>query len=192
MALKGINLTSEISLNNKWTEDISISFAEDYIDELLLGESKNITMDIYTNTDLVGKYKASIFANVTAPKFSDWSYFYIYLNKTNITEVENRIIFTEKFVAENPQCIELTEIVEESKELFQQGKISEALKKSEEAMSACKDSISSNENVNRIGYLMDSAFYYLTFSVLFVFVLGIIIYIYKRIKLNKPEEGDYL
>ncbi len=192
VALRGINLTSEISFNNEWTGDVSVSFAEDYIDELLLGESKNITMNIYANTDRSGKYKAGIFADVNIPKFSDWAYFYIYLNKTNVTEVENRIIFTEKFVAENPQCIELTEIVEESKELFEQGKIEEALKKSEEAISACKEAIALNENVNRGEYIMGSVFYYLVFSVLFVFVLGIIIYIYKRIKLSKPEGGDYI
>ncbi|MCK5449662.1 hypothetical protein KAI32_02255, partial [Candidatus Pacearchaeota archaeon] len=191
-ALEGINLTSEISFNNEWTDDVSVSFAEDYIDQLLLGESKNITMNIYANTDKSGKYKANIFANVSAPKFSDWASFYIYLNKTNVTEVENRIIFTEKFIAENPQCIELTEAVEESKILFSQGKIDEALKKSEEVISACKETITSNENVSWGGYIMDSIFYYLIFPVLFVFILGIIIYIYKRIKLNKPQEGDYI
>ena len=192
VALRGINLTSEISFNNEWTDDVSVSFAEDYIDQLLLGESKNITMDIYAKTDRSGKYKAGIFANVSSPKFSDWAYFYIYLNKTNVTEVENRIIFTEKFVAENPQCIELTEVVEEAKKLFKQGKIDEALKKSEEAMNACKEAISSNENLNRGEYIMGSVFFYLVFLVLFVFVLGIIIYIYKRIKLSKPRRGDYI
>ncbi|MFH1238240.1 MAG: hypothetical protein V1491_02270 [archaeon] len=191
-ALRGINLTSEISFNNEWTEDVSVSFAEDYIDELLLGESKNITMDIYANTDRSGKYKASIFANVSSPKFSDWASFYIYLNKTNVTEVESRIIFTEKFVAENPQCIELTEVVEESKELFKQGRIDEALKKSEEVITACKNSIASNENLNWGESVMGSIFYYLSFSILFVLVLGVIIYIYKRVKLTKPQEEDYI
>ena len=95
-------------------------------------------------------------------------------------------------IADNPVCLELDELIEEAKLSFEGDNYEEALKKAENAVNACKDSISSDKSIVRRGGLIFNLFYYLFFATLFVFVVGLVIYIYKRIRFNNPEVSDYV
>jgi len=191
--LKGINLNSFVRYNDEFSEDVRISLGDSYIEELKYGQSENFSMRIFANTQRSGRYKATILANVTTPKFSDCGEFFIDLRRTNETEAEQILIFTEKLVAENPECLELTEILNEAKEAFVLGEYSNSLRLATEATEACEDAITANEQIKFpvAGFVKDN-FYYISFSTLVIFLAGFIFYVYKRVRFNKYKVDDYV
>lgn len=189
--LTGVSLSSFVSLNNIYVENVNISIAGAYIDSLKVGQSQNLAMRIYVDTHITGRYKATILANVTSPKFSDWGDFFIELRKINETEAEQMIIFTQKFISENPQCLELTELIREAQRLFADGQFENSVMKAREIVDACKKAISSNEQIWYRDFVQRN-FFYIASVVIFVMIFGIILYIYKRVKFNKVKEDNSL
>lgn len=191
--LRGINLSSFVRFNDEFSEDVKISLGESYLPELKFGQSENFTMRIIANTQRPGKYKATILANVTSPKFSDWGDFFIELKKTNESEAEQILIFTEKMVADNPECLELKELINQAKVAFELGEYSNSLRLAEEATTACEEAISANEQIRYpvSGFVKDN-FYYISFTTLVIFIVGFIFYIYKRVRFNKSKMNDYI
>ncbi|MDP2947028.1 MAG: hypothetical protein Q8N88_02850 [Nanoarchaeota archaeon] len=184
--ISGISLSNLILFNNEFSDDIRIEMEPTYLEKLTIDESKDFILKISANTQKAGRYKATIFANATTPKFSDWGDFFIELKKINETNAENVIIFTEKLIADNPECLELTEIFNEAKKYFEDGNYSTALTIAQRVADACEKIIRSNEQIrNMFGDIVDNIFYYLSITVLAVFLFGFIFYIYKRIKFNK-------
>lgn len=190
--LSGIDLSSQVLYNNKFSDDIKVDLGVDYIDLLKSGERKEFTMKILADTDRAGKYKATIFANISSPKFFDWGDFFIDLRRTNESEAEELLIFTEKLVADNPECLELTEVFRRAKEMFEVGNTEEALRLAEEVSSACEDAIMANEQIRyRIEGFVEKNFYYISFLTLAIFFVGFIFYVYKRVRFNKSVEDEY-
>ena len=110
-----------VRFNDEFTGDVKISLEEDYIDLLRQEESKNFTLKINANTQKSGKYKATIYANVSSPKFSDFGDFFIVLKKTNESSAEQLLVFTEELLKENSECLELTELFREAEKMFELG-----------------------------------------------------------------------
>ncbi len=191
--LSGINLSSLVKFNDKFNDDIKISLGINYIDMLKIGESQNFTMRISADTHKSGKYRATIVADVTAPKFSDWGEFYIELQKTNESKAEQLLIFTEKLIAENPECLELTETLRMAEAEFSNGEFSNAIEFAMRAIESCEDSIEANEQIRYpvAGFVKDN-FYYISFLTLAIFLFGFIFYVYRRVKFNKYKVGEYI
>jgi len=191
--LRGINLASYVRFNDEFSDGVKISLDGDYIKELKFGQAENFIMRIFANTQREGKYRATIFANVTSPKFSDWGEFFIELRKTNETEFEQSLVFVKKLIAENPECLELTELVKEAKKAFDLGEYSHSLTLSQKAINACEKKIASNE---QIGYpfseLISRNVYYVSVSALVMFVLAFVFYFYKRVRFNKYRVDEYI
>ena len=190
--LKGINLNSFVRFNDEFNNNVKISLADSYIEELKFGQSENFTMRIDANTQKSGRYKATILANVTSPKFSDYGDFFIDLRKTNESEAEQLLIFIEKLISENPECLELSELFKEAEIAFSLGEFSNAVRLAEEVTNACEDAIKSNEQIRySAGAFVEENFSYISFAVLIIFFVGFIFYIYKRVKFNKSKVEDY-
>jgi len=184
--LKGINLTSLVLFNTLYSEDIKIFMEPIYFPELKMGESQNLTMKILADTQKEGRYKATVYANVASPKFSDWGDFFIELRKVSDTEAEKIILFTEKLISENPECLELIELLKNAKDKLSKGESEEAINIATDISSACEEAIKSNEQIRfKLKDSLNKNFYYLLFAVLSVLLMGFIIYIYKRIRFNK-------
>jgi hypothetical protein len=191
--LKGINLTSFVQFNNEFSDDISISLGVDYIDELRFGQFENFTMRINANTQRSGRYKATIYANVSSPKFSDFGDFFIELRKTNESEAEQILIFTEKFLGDNAECIELTELLKEAQRLFDVDDFVASARIARELTEACEDSITANEQISYSAItIAGENFYYIAFALLTILFAGFIFYIYKRVRFNKSKIEDYI
>ena len=190
--LKGINLSSYVSFNDQFTDGVKISLEDNFIEELKFGQSENFTMVIRANTQRSGRYKATIFANVTTPKFSDWADFFIDLRKTNETEAEQLLLFTEKFISENPECLELVELLKEAKVHFDRSDFFESYRLSQQAVEACEEAISSNEQVRFDADDVRDSFYYISFVTLVIFFAGFLFYVYKRIRFNKAKIDNYI
>ena len=191
--LRGIDLSSEVLYNNKFSDNIRIDLGDTYVDVLKSGERKEYTMKIFADTDRSGKYKATIFANISSPKFSDWGDFFIDLRKTNDSEAEELLIFTEKIIADNPECLELTEVFRRAQDAFEAGNNVEAIRLASEVSAACEDAIMANEQVKyRIEGFVERNFYYISFVTLIVFFIGFIFYVYKRVRFNKYVGDSYV
>ena len=193
MDLKGINLSSFVKFNNIFTDDVTISLGDSYIKELKFGRSENFTMRIIANTQRSGKYKATITADVTSPKFSDWGDFIIDIKKANESEAEQILIFTEKLISENPECLELTELFNRAEVAFALGDYSATMKLAKEATEACEDAIKANEQIRYgvEGKVKDN-FYYIVFATLAIFFIGFVFYVYKRVRFNKYRADEYI
>ncbi|MCD4771477.1 hypothetical protein K8R30_03610 [archaeon] len=192
MDLSGIDLASEVLYNNEFSDDIKIELGTTHINELKVGERKDYTMKIIADTSKAGRYKATLFADIFSPKFKDWGDFFIDLRKTNESEVEEMLIFTEKIIADNPECLELTEIFRRAQEAFEAGNEVEAMKLAQEVSEACEDAIMANEQIKyKVEGFVQRSFYYITFATLMIFVIGFIFYVYKRVRFNKSGEGKY-
>jgi len=193
MALNGISLASEVLYNNEFSDDIKIELGTTNINELKVGERKEYTMKIIADTSRSGRYKATLFADVFSPKFKDWGDFFIDLRKTNESEVKDMLIFTEKIIADNPECLELTEIFRRAQEAYEAGNEVEAMKLAQEVSEACEDAIMANEQIKyKVEGFVQRSFYYISFATLMIFVIGFIFYVYKRVRFNKSGGDKYI
>jgi hypothetical protein len=191
--LRGISLNSYVRFNDAFSDDVKISLGDNYIEELKFGQSENFTMRISANTQRAGKYKATILANVTSPKFSDFADFFIEIKKANESEAEQLLIFTDKFIAENPECLEFTELFKEAEVSFSLGEYSNSVRLAREVVEACEDAIESNEQIRYKveGFVQDN-FYYISFATLVIFFVGFVFYVYKRVRFNKSGIDEYV
>jgi len=183
--LNGINLGSQVSLDGEFSENIRVALENVYISSLKVGQSEDYNMKIFVDTRREGKYKITISADVTSPKFSDWGDFYIELKKINETDAETTLIFTEKFISENPECLELMDLVNDAKEAFSDADFSLSFSLARDAVDACEELLAANEQIKYpVSFIKDN-FYYISFSTLMVFLLGFVFYVYKRVRFNK-------
>jgi hypothetical protein len=190
--LEGINLSSIIRFNNVLVDSPRVSFAYSYIDKLPFGQSRNLSMYINADTHRTGQYRATVYAGVSSPKFTDWADFYINLKKINETDAEQTLVFTEKLIAENPECLELTEVVKEARSLFEKKDFSKSLDKSREAIDACNEAISKNIQIEKAKSRVPNSMIYVGIITLLIFVFWFVFYTYKKVKLNKARVSDYV
>jgi hypothetical protein len=189
--LVGINLSGIVTFNNLKSDDVKLSLANSFIDRIGVKESRNLTVYISANTQVSGKYKITLYANVLSPKFSDWGEFFIELKKANETEAEYLLAFTQKMIFDNPKCIELTELLNEAEKAYRDGEISKSIAKSREAVQACKVAIEKGTSL----YGRDDArttIIYAAIATAAILFIWAIIYIYKRIKFNKARREGYV
>ncbi len=185
--LKSINLSYLISKNGSIAEGIRGEFTKHYFENLDKGKQENTTLTIYTNTNELGLYEITINASVESPEYHDWGKIYLTVREANKSEALEKILFTEEFIAENPECIEIKEVVEEAREYYEKEYYSKALEKAREAINSCRYAITQAANPQKTEQLREkNLFYrYLSYSILFAVFLSVVYYFYKRIKLRK-------
>jgi len=191
--LSGIKLTSQILYNDVVSDDVKILLESSYISGLKIGQKQDYVMRISTDTHRAGKYKATIFADVSSPKFSDWGDFFIELRNINESDAEKLLIFTEKLVSENPECLEFTELFNRAQDAFDSGDSATALKLAQEVSEACENAITANDQIrHKLEGFVDNSFYYILFATVLIFFIGFIFYVYKRTRFNKYKEDGIL
>jgi hypothetical protein len=106
--------------------------------------------------------------------------------KVNTTQ--QKIIFAEQFISENPECAEIKEIIEEAKRSIISGNVVLAQEKVDQAIDGCRkllsESAQARENVessNILNILVIGSFASL--------ILGLVFYFYKRYTLMKTLRG---
>jgi len=94
-------------------------------------------------------------------------------------------LFTEEFIAQNPECIEIREVVDEAWAFYNQGEYENALSKSREAIDACRYAISQPAIPKLEDTVKERLYKYLSITSLILFALLILYYIYSRIRIKK-------
>jgi len=179
-AFQGINLTSIAFKDGDQANLVYTEIDKSYFNVLGVGDSENLTLTVYFDTNKTGDYQILVNATSKTPKYTDWAMVHINLQKINDSEIKKLLLFTEEFIAENPECAELNEIVEEAKEYFASGNYDMAKLKSEQAIDFCKESIT---QVSLPSLKLQSPFTineYLVIATLSAIFLGVFYYSMKR------------
>lgn len=192
--LYGIDLRGLVEFNHESTGDLNISFSQDFIDVLKINESKDYTARIDMATEAVGRYDITLFGDVTTPKFSDWSTFYVEIQGLDESELSQLILFTEKFVSENPECLELTELLFQAQESFSKGDLIDSEKLTRQVINACEESISVNEQIRwRDNEVPLSKSFLIFFIVSLILLIVFLIFnYYNKIKFKKSKSDEYI
>lgn len=188
---KGTKDFNEISITSIAFKDGNIqnkvitSLDKSYIESLKKDTNENLTLTVFFDTNNTGDYEILINATSQSPKYTDWAKIYISLQETNGSRVRELLIFTEEFIAKNPECIEITEILNEAKKYFENGDFNSAREKADKAVSACREAIAqpglaslrfkSNFTINE----------YILIATIGSIILGILYYSIKRIRFKR-------
>ncbi|MEK6927541.1 MAG: hypothetical protein AABX11_03850 [Nanoarchaeota archaeon] len=174
--LSGINLDSLLALSIQG--EVNISLSKLYIDSLSSGESEEVILYIFADTNKSGKYLVTLFANVTSPKISDWADFYLEIIEPK-RKVKEIIIFTEQLMVDNPECRELNELLNEAKSLMANNDFDAAFNKAQEAIDGCRKimALDSKRSLTQNLYGDYTYYFLLTFLVMAMFLIYIL---YKR------------
>ncbi len=188
--LSGINLTSIIVKDNLIREDITLSFDKSYFSSLAIGKRENVTLTIDVNTNETGTFEITINASVKNPKYNDWGKLYLTIKKSD--EIEERILFTQEFLEENPECIELEELLDEARVYFRKGDFVNTILKINQAINGCKNAISQQARAQRKEKIENPLYRYLLIATLAVFFMGMMYYSYRRMNLKRSTKENIL
>ena len=118
---------------------VKLRFTEDYFDILGKGESRNVTLMV-DNYRLGENYEVRINANVTEPKAADSAL--VLLNSIEQSDegedVETKVTFAQDLLNENPECLELNELLIQARENLENGSTTEASKMVDAVINGCK------------------------------------------------------
>jgi hypothetical protein len=190
-AFNDLNLTASLFKNGNTSKDANYSLDKTYFKILAPGQNESFNATIFFNTNIAGNYDLTINVKSRAPIYSDWGKIQINLQKTNESQVREKILFTEEFITENPQCVEINELIKDAKNFMDKGEYGLAMRKSEEAINACKTAISQvSVPLPKSNYFIVSL--YLVIAILIAFILGIAYYFFQRKKFETPAvEEEY-
>ncbi len=180
-----IDLTAVVAKDGRIRNDIKVSFDQTHISSLLTGNKKNVTLTVDIDTDEVGLYEITINATVKSPEYNDWGKIQLTVKEANKTEVLEKLLFTEEFIAENPECIEITEILKEGWDHYERGKYTEALMKAREAIDACRYAIAQPGLPRKKETFENQLYKYLTYATIVLVAALLLYYLYKRIKIKR-------
>jgi len=187
---KNINLNSSAFKNGSLFDEIKTSLSETFFSSLKPGKEENLTLIIELPENKTGRYEVTITATSKTPKYTDWGKIQIDLQPINESQVREKLIFTKEFIAGNPQCIEISEVIDEAENYFTAGDYKNAKAKTEEALNSCKESISQvSVPKSRIPDFMKSLKFslYLVLAIAIALVIGLIYYFIKRRKIQKLQ-----
>ena len=190
VTLNSVDLSGLMAKDGAIRDDFKVDFSKSFFSTLKPGAHENLTLSVNTPLDEPGLYELTVNGKVQNPKYLDWGKIYIKVQEGS-TLIE-RLVFTEEFIVENPECIELKELVDESREYLLLGNVGEAEDKLNEAVNSCKEAISQESLIspNRIKIkLQDEIFIYLLIATIIAIVFGISYYTYQRIMFKRVMAG---
>jgi hypothetical protein len=176
--LSGVLLRNTIAKNGLLRSDLLASFDKSFIPDLIPGQRENLTLIVDINTKDLGLYEITLNGTSTAPPYSDTAK--LYVNVEEGDTVAQRLAFTEELIAQNPQCIELKEMITEAKTLLDKGQREESSALIERAVQACQNAIAQASKAKNRLQLYDRLINTSTIALIAAFVLGIIYYWYRK------------
>lgn len=189
IGLSGVNLTSAFKKNNLTPEGIDMLFSNPYFVYLGAGEKKNTTLTINVDTEETGNYEIIINASAQSPRYTDFAILHLKVKESNDSEVIEKLLFTEEFISENPECVEIKEIVDDAWRLYQKNDYANALSRAREAIDSCRYAISQPALPDRGESITEKLYKYTSFASLVLIVMLIVYYFYyrRRIKGTEPR-----
>ncbi|MFH1209900.1 MAG: Ig-like domain-containing protein [archaeon] len=137
VVLNSISITAE-------SEDsvFDLTLDKNWIDSLTILGEETINLDIISPELKPGGYKIHVNASVASPALTESAELYIEIQERNVTrfkELLNMINFTKDLFEQNPECLELNELISKAEEKLTLKQYDEGLKIINDANEACKN-----------------------------------------------------
>ncbi len=182
-----LDLNSSAFKDGDLFNEIKTSLDKTFFKSLKPGEEENLTLSVFFDTDKLGDYEILVNVVSKSPSYKDWGKIHVSLQAINESEARELILFTQEFIAQNPQCIEIKEVVNEAQKYFEAGDYARAREKAEQAIDACEETIS---QVSRLRLrIKDFKSWYLLLAVILAFVIGLVYYFFKRRRLKSLRKA---
>ena len=189
----GIYLTAS-SDNSKATPILS----ETYIEALEVGQQKEVSLTL-TSEDVYGTFEVVIEGRVQLPAFTDSAKIIlssIEKGEVNKSQVNTKIAFVRDLLNENPECLELNELLESAKTEIASGNLNRATLIIDSVIESCKYLITNKEATvekrsplrdawKQVKSLIQSPVVYLTvLTIIFSASMILFYYLYRRPKVE--------
>ncbi|MFH1399338.1 MAG: putative Ig domain-containing protein [Candidatus Woesearchaeota archaeon] len=142
--LSGITLSAESNHSG-----ITFEFVKSFFESLAVDEEQKTSL-IIQSPDLTGNFEIIIRADVTDPEFSDTAKMILYTiekGELNETQLNTKITFTRDLLLANPECLELTELLEEAQAEIANGSLIKANELIENTIRYCRYLLTSKETM---------------------------------------------
>jgi hypothetical protein len=134
--LNGIYVTSYV----KETNEIMTALDRSYISQLNTGGSLNATLSITTYNLKQDSYEIKVTGGVTEPRFNQSTTIYI-RPIFNETKLEEKIQLAKDLFEDNPECLDLMELIIQAESELGQNRLEKAQELTEAALDNCRDII---------------------------------------------------
>jgi len=172
-------LNSSAFKQGKEISELETSLDKNSFKTLAPGKQENLSLSVFFNTNKTGEYEILVTVESKYPKYKDWGKIHVELRAINESQVRELLVFTEEFIVQNPQCIEITEVVKEAEQFLELRDYVNANLKTKEALESCKKAISQvSVPKTKIKYFNTSL--YLVLTIFIAVFLGLIYYFIQR------------
>lgn len=177
--------------------EVEFSFTEDYFEIMNEGEKRNVTLRV-SNYRLGENYEIRITANVTEPDVSDSAI--VLLNSIEQAEsgedVETKVTFAQDLLNDNPECLELNELLVQAREKLANGSNTEAARIVDGVIEGCKYLVSISKRqeqkpqsiVDRLIKKENLKYLLIFLGLIIVVALTVLIVRKRRVESEKEEE----
>ncbi len=168
------------------SSDIKLEFDKTSIASITAGKKEIVNLKLTLDKNQLSIYDIIINVNSASPVYKTSNHFYIDYVSKNASGVKKMIVFAEDLLVQNPECLELKEMVDEAQKLFEQNNLKEAVISANKAIEACKKSISRTQKFELpISIAGLEIPLYLVIATVSAIGFGIIFYLYRVWRFRK-------
>lgn len=204
---RNATVTVPILLNNTWNDtlegitlsaitnasNVSIHLDRTYLPRLFRDQNDEVTLTI-NNYKSEGHYEIQVQAKVIEPDFTDTATIYVNSADTNSEgeELETKISFARDLLSSNPECQELTELLNQAKKELSINNYEGTAKLVDSVINGCKYLVSTSSQVEKPSkevikrFVWKSA--YNEYAIIAGFAILFIVALYYILKKDKNEE----
>lgn len=183
--LNRINITSYV-LKDRRESNIGVKLSKSYFKSIGIGKREEIIVTTNINREDISVYEIIINATAESPKYNNYNSIYLNFVGKNASGVEKMIVFAENMVVENPECLELKEMVDEAKEEFEKANFKEAITKANSAVEACRELIAGPKKpFYTFPSKQKAILIFLAIGAIAAIIFGIAFSLYKRMMFRK-------
>ncbi|MBS3095654.1 hypothetical protein J4231_03160, partial [Candidatus Woesearchaeota archaeon] len=148
----------------------------------------------FETSNATRSYSISIKAESMNPSLAELAYVYINAGTgsttSNKTIIIERIKFVKDLFKENPECLELNEIIKQAEESLSEGRLEKSMALTETAINACKDLVTSKGKVLKYPVeVYDKKSILILVSIVIILAIALIVSIFLMIKKRKKDRN---
>ncbi len=186
--LEGVTLTAETNATN-----VSVYLDKTYFSRLYREQTEEAILTI-NNYKSEGHYEIQVKAKVIEPEFTDTATIYVNSadTKTDGESLDTMISFARDLLSSNPECQELTELLNEAKKELSANNYEATAKLVDNVINGCKYLVSSNSQVEKPAKEVFNRFTwrssYTQYAIIGGFAILFIVALYYIIKKDKNQD----
>jgi hypothetical protein len=190
--LKSIQLNASTNAS-----EVKMSFTDDFFSEIPVGGEQHTTLMV-TNYRMGENYNIKITANVSEPKTSDTATVMLNAIEQSKTgeQVETKVTFAQDLLNENPECLELNELLSKAKDELALGNSATASDMVDGVINGCKYLVSISKkseqkpsNILTKVIQKENSIYFIIFGIMAtVLLLSVLLVKHKKSKAIKDKK----